>query len=139
MGTHPKRILVGIFVARRAKNYQHLNRLRHADEKRGYRPDADDSQLDTACRLGGVYTDFVRDSATPGSRGVARRRFRRRLMNLPIDRRDSSPARPAGASGASHFDTGRRPERNCVESRVIKLDDETTVRVAKINERYSAD
>ncbi|CAL1673978.1 unnamed protein product [Lasius platythorax] len=54
VGTHPKRILVGIFVACRVKNCQHLNRLRHDDEKRGYRPDADDSQLDTACRLGGI-------------------------------------------------------------------------------------
>lgn len=56
-GTHPKGILVGIFVARRVKNCQHLNRLRHADEKRGYRLDADDSQLDTACLVhSGVYT-----------------------------------------------------------------------------------
>jgi hypothetical protein len=53
---------VGIFVACRVKNCQHLNRLRHADEKRGYRPDADDSQLDTACRLGG---HFVHDYAHP--------------------------------------------------------------------------
>lgn len=52
--THPKRILVGIFVAYRVKNCQHLNRLRHDDEKRDYRPDADDSQLDVACRLSGV-------------------------------------------------------------------------------------
>lgn len=56
VGSHPKGILVGTFVARRAKNYQHLNRLRHADEKRDYRlPDADDSQLDTACRLAGAH------------------------------------------------------------------------------------
>lgn len=53
--THPKGILVGIFVACRVKNCQHLNRLRHDDEKRDYRPDADDSQLDTACRLSGVH------------------------------------------------------------------------------------
>lgn len=53
--THPKGILVGIFVACRVKNCQHLNRLRHDDEKRGYRPDADDSQLDTACRLSAVH------------------------------------------------------------------------------------
>lgn len=53
--THPKGILVGIFVACRVKNCQHLNRLRHDDEKRGYRPDADDSQLDTACRLSDVH------------------------------------------------------------------------------------
>ncbi|KAG7190490.1 hypothetical protein KM043_006592 [Ampulex compressa] len=51
VGTHPKGILVGIFVACRVKNCQHLNRPRHADEKRGYRADADGSQLDTACRL----------------------------------------------------------------------------------------
>lgn len=48
---------MGIFVAYRVKNCQHLNRLRHDDEKRDYRPDADDSQLDTACRPSGV--DFV--------------------------------------------------------------------------------
>jgi len=65
VGTHPRRILVGIFVACRVKNCQHLNRLRHADEKRGYRPDADDSQLDTACRLGG---HFVHDYAHPWRR-----------------------------------------------------------------------
>lgn len=51
VGTHPKGILVGIFVAYRVKNCQHLNRPRLVDEKRGYRPDADASQLDTACRL----------------------------------------------------------------------------------------
>lgn len=54
VGTHLKGILVGIFVACRVKNCQHLNRLRHNDEKHGYRPDADDTQLDTACRLGRV-------------------------------------------------------------------------------------
>lgn len=53
---------MGTFVACRVKNCQHLNRLRHADEKRDYRPDADDSQLDTACRLGG---DFVHDYVHP--------------------------------------------------------------------------
>lgn len=51
VGTHLKGILVGIFVAYRVKNCQHLNRPRLVDEKRGYRPDADGSQLDTACRL----------------------------------------------------------------------------------------
>lgn len=50
VGTHLKGILVGIFVACRVKNCQHLNRPRHAKEKRGYRSDADASQLDTDCR-----------------------------------------------------------------------------------------
>ena len=47
VGTRLKGILVGIFVACRVKNCQHLNRPRLVDEKRGYRPDADASQLDT--------------------------------------------------------------------------------------------
>lgn len=55
VGTHLKGILVGIFVACRVKNCQHLNRPRHADEKRGYRPDANGSQLDTACRLDALH------------------------------------------------------------------------------------
>lgn len=62
VGTHPTGILVGIFVARRVKNCQHLNRLRHADEKRDYRPETPMTLSWTPpVAFSRGYTDFVHD------------------------------------------------------------------------------